>query len=257
MGFTSEDVKGNTRKQSPPDAKVVAAYADESLSEGWWWSRRRFPCRMLAPQKVEKDKLYPLVVFLHGAGARGTDNLQQLGNLPALMIRPEYRKRFPCFVLAPQCPHGINWFNYRMEHETQSQAVVLRLIEQVLKDFPIDPKRIYLTGFSLGGFGTWHLAAEHPEVFAAAVPVCGGGGVGDAHRLVELPLWAVHGTHDQVISCGESREMIEGIRKAGGNPRYTEPPNEGHSTDWAYTIENGVLNWMFEQKTHTARARPE
>ncbi len=122
---------------------------------------------------------------------------------------------------------------------------ILREVEQ---KYPVDPARVYLTGLSMGGFGSWNLASRHPDWFAALVPICGGGDPSHAAELAKIPTWAFHGADDKVVPPSLSQQMIEAIRAAGGKPQYTELPGVGHDS-WtpAYKDPNGVLPWMFEQ----------
>lgn len=195
--------------------------------------------RFWAPSPFQKP--VPLVVFLHGAGQRGYDNIQQLQTLPQQLL---LSREFPCAVLAPQCPPGTSWGNWSEELED--------LIEQTIQKNRIDPNRVYLTGLSMGGFGTWELAAHRPDLFAAVVPVCGGGNTQRAEQFKSLPLWAVHGSNDTVVLPERSREMITAIQAIGGTPRYSELAGVGHDS-WkqAYDPESGILNWMFQQRRQT------
>ena len=199
------------------------------------------PYRLMSPAKVQSGVRYPLVVFLHGAGQRGDDNERQLLGLPEQMADAEWRKRFPCFLLAPQCPTQSSW--------TSLDDELIDLIGDVMKRQPIDPERVYLTGLSMGGFGCWTLAAREPDRFAAVVPICGGGDPKSAKRLIDVPIWAVHGDADKAVPVQSSREMIAAIREVGGKPNYTELPGVGHDS-WTQTYRdpNGVLKWMFEQQ---------
>lgn len=187
----------------------------------------------------------PLVVFLHGAGERGNDNLRQLWLLPQLMASPCYSEKYPCIVLAPQCPYGSDW--------SRHSELLMSLIEQIADQCAVDRDRIYLTGLSMGGFGAWNLAARYPDTFAAVVPVCGGGKLSDATNLSGLPIWAVHGDADQTVSVRNTREIIDAMRQLGATPRYSELPGVGHNSYiYAYDHRNGILDWMFQQR----RKRP-
>lgn len=196
--------------------------------------------RLMPPAKVHPGEKFPLLVYLHGSGGRGSDNRKALLGLPTQMAQPAWRTRFPCYVLVPQCPELTFWSNH--------DDALIRLVQNAICELPIDRQRIYLTGLSMGGYGTWHLAAKIPDLFAAAVPICGEGDTETASRLVNLPIWAVHGTADKVIPVDYSRSMIAAIKAAGGQPNYTELPNVGHDS-WTQTYQdpNGVLKWLFAQ----------
>jgi predicted peptidase len=238
----------------PSDATVSQYEAHE-----YKWAEndppRQIQYRLLKPQKIEPGKRYPIVLFLHGAGERGDDNKKQLLYLPEQMAEPEWRQKYPCFLMAPQCPKDKWWAGSRrgqppeQSAEPASEAELALMALRELKDkLPIDENRIYLTGLSMGGYGSWQLAAHHPDVFAAVVPICGGGQPAWAVQFKDLPIWAVHGDDDKVVPPSKSREMIDAIKAAGGNPKYTELPGVGHNS-WtpAYQDPHGVLEWMFQQ----------
>jgi predicted peptidase len=214
--------------------------------------------RLLAPAKIEEGKKYPLVVFLHGAGERGSDNALQLKYFPEMMAKKEYQEKYPCFVLAPQCPTGKSWAGFGRRRQADSDRpdepadalkAVMQMVDKTIKENPIDTKRLYLTGLSMGGYGSWDWAAREPDRFAAVVPICGGGQESKAEKLVKTPIWAVHGDKDDAVPVEQSRRMVEAIKKAGGEPKYTELAGVGHNS-WtpAYSDPKGVVPWMFEQK---------
>lgn len=215
------------------------------------------PYRLMRPESLAPGERYPLVLFLHGAGERGEDNLKQLKYLPAWLAEPERRAEFPCFVLAPQCPTRGWWVTPRRFLRPDQEAndvpaeliAVEGLLDEVLAREAIDPDRVYLTGLSMGGFGSWELAARRPEQFAALVPICGGGPEKQAARLVRLPIWAWHGGADAVVPPDRSRRMVEAVTAAGGQVRYTELDGVGHDS-WtpAYTGPENVLTWLFAQR---------
>jgi predicted peptidase len=214
------------------------------------------PYRLLAPESVEEGKTYPLVVFLHGAGERGTNNEAQLIHGIVEFCRPENRKRYPCFLVAPQCPKEKKWADvdwhaekHTMTKEPSEQGrLVLELIAALQKDYPIDAKRIYLTGLSMGGYGTWDLLCRRPDLFAAAVPICGGGDEKQAEKIAKIPIWVFHGALDTAVKVQRSRNMVAALEKAGGHPLYTEYPDEGHAS-WvpAYRAP-AMMQWLFAQK---------
>ncbi|MHB1036238.1 MAG: carboxylesterase family protein [Pirellulales bacterium] len=217
-----------------------------------------FKYRLLRPESVEPGKKYPVVLFLHGAGERGADNRSQLNYLPEWMAKPENRKRFPCFLIAPQCRDNKSWAELEWNtsakkalpgpEPTDLMKVAMGMLDEVLEKCPADRARVYLTGLSMGGYGSWDIAARRPELFAAVVPVCGGGDETKAERLAKLPIWVYHGGADPTVPVERSRRMIEAIKKTGGSPKYTELPGVGHDS-WtaAYTDPKGVIPWMFEQ----------
>ncbi|MDB5342939.1 MAG: enterobactin/ferric enterobactin esterase [Schlesneria sp.] len=204
-------------------------------------SRVILPFRLLSPANASADERYPLLIFLHGAGEKGDDNQSQLRGLPEQMAESSWRTQFPCFLLAPQCPAQSQWTNLDDE--------LANLIRAVMKQKQIDPERVYLTGLSMGGYGTWSLATQKPDLFAAVVPICGGGDPATAERLVNVPIWAVHGTADRTIPVEQSQRMIAAIRKAGGQANYTELEGVGHDS-WTQTYRDpgGILKWMFSQR---------
>jgi predicted peptidase len=215
------------------------------------------PYRLLKPATIEPGKKYPLVLFLHGAGERGDDNRKQLLYLPERMVLPALREQFPCFLLAPQCPAGKRWVEVPWEAEqstpmtdpTPQIQAVMQVLRQRIESDQVDPQRVYLTGLSMGGYGVWDLAMRHPQWFAAVAPICAGGDESKAEQLARVSVWAFHGDADKVVQAVRSRRMIEAIRGAGGQPKYTELPAVGHNSwNHAYSDESGLLDWMFSQR---------
>lgn len=202
----------------------------------------------------------PLVVFLHGAGERGTDNEAQLRHVVRRFAEPAVRDQFPCQVLAPQCPPGERWVERdwaAARHEfpevpSGPQALLLALIARLLESPGVDRSRLYLMGLSMGGYGTWDLACRQPGLFAAAVPVCGGGDESMAQRLIHLPIWAFHGTNDTVVPVTRSRNMVAAVRAAGGEVRYTEYAATGHDSWTPASREPELLPWLFAQTRSTS-----
>jgi predicted peptidase len=216
-----------------------------------------FKYRLLSPEKIEPGKQYPLVLFLHGAGERGDDNKSQLKYFPEWMAAAEMRAKYPCFILAPQCPNGSKWVELPWDSRvsqampkepSESMQHAIGMMDELIKTQPIDTHRIYLTGLSMGGYGTWDLAMRMPDRFAAIAPCCGGGDSSKAALLVNMPIFNYHGDADHAVPVERSRGMIEAIKKAGGHPKYAELPGVDHNC-WtaAYKDPNGVVPWMFEQ----------
>jgi predicted peptidase len=214
-----------------------------------------FRSQLLAPPAIEPGRRYPLVVFLHGAGERGRDNEKQLKYLPTWMTEPALRERHPCFLLAPQCREDERWVDISWADKkstpqgppTTDVLSVIAALNAVIAAEPVDPGRIYLTGLSMGGYGTWDLAARQPERFAAILPICGGGDEATAPRLAKLPIWCFHGDADKVVPVERSRTMIAAVRAAGGDPKYSELPGVGHDSWTPAYRDPAVLDWLFAQ----------
>ena len=182
---------------------------------------------------ASSQKDWPLLIFLHGLGERGPDLNKVKIHGPAKLI--EQGREFPFIVVSPQCPAG-SWWPY----ETQK---VLALIDEIVETCRVDEKRIYLTGLSMGGFGTWAIASVQPQRFAAIAPVCGGGCTFLAPRLT-MPIRAFHGDADTVVPLEKSREMVDAVNNAGGNATLTVYPGVGHNS-WTQTYANNELyEWL-------------
>jgi predicted peptidase len=217
---------------------------------------------VLAPHDGYKaGQKYPLIFFLHGAGERGNDPKKLLPHFPTQMAKPEWRKKFPCIVVVPQCRNGKQWVNAPWgdklftplaEKPSDNLQMAIAVLEKSLKTLPVDKNRVYLTGLSMGGYGSWELAMRRPELFAAVAPVCGGGDETQAAKLKNIPIWAAHGDADRVVWPIRSRNMYEAIKQAGGSIKYTEYTGVGHNS-WTqfYADAKGVVPWMMEQKRNS------
>lgn len=213
---------------------------------------KTLPYRLLKPESYDPKQKYPLVIFLHGAGERGNNNEAQLVHGVPEFAKPENRQKYPCFLIAPQCPRGDRWADWDAKQQTSKPLEPLRLvselIDQVQKEYSIDPNRIYVTGLSMGGYGTWDLIERYPDRFAAAVPICGGGDPSKAATIAKLPIWAFHGGKDPVVKPELSRTMVEALKKAGGQPKYTEYPDVAHDSWVPAYREPEMFAWLFAQK---------
>ena len=204
------------------------------------------PYRLLKPLNYDPEQEYPLVVCLSGSGGRGDDNVLQIGGCwPAqVLAQQSHREDYPCFVLAPQCPTGQNWVSI--------DSLVFAMIRQVEDEYSVDTDRRYVTGQSMGGSGSWNYIATHPDMFAAAVPICGRTDTTLSGRISRVPVWAFHGEQDDAVPVDFSRSMIAASKAAGGSPRYTEFPGVGH-VSWPLAYDTpGLLDWLFAQKRHGA-----
>jgi len=189
----------------------------------------------------DPDNTWPLLLFLHG---RGESNGPL--SLVAKWGPPKFAQRgddLPFILVSPQCPRDGEW------RDATRQQQLGRLLESMTKAYRVDNDRIYLTGLSMGGYGSWSLAAKHPGLFAAVVPVCGGGDPNDADNLITLPIWVFHGDQDTAVPFRKSVEMVEAIRQAGGTKiRFTSLEHVGHNC-WssAYAMPE-LYGWMLEQR---------
>jgi predicted peptidase len=212
--------------------------------------------RLLKPMDYKPQEKYPLVLFLHGAGERGDDNKKQLIHGMGDFASDAIMEKYPCFVVAPQCPSGQQWVNvpwsddsHTMPKEpSESLRLALTLVDSLQKEFSIDAGRLYVTGLSMGGFGTWDAIQRRPDLFAAAVPICGGGDTTQAKAIAQVPVWAFHGDKDTAVKTQRSRDMIAALKAAGGSPKYTEFPGVGHNSWSATYADPKMYEWLFEQR---------
>lgn len=215
----------------------------------------------LSKPDVEAGKLYPLVICLHGAAGRGTDNQARGIEAYAVLGSPEVRQKHPAFLLAPQCAMKFQWVDtpwklgsYDLEKVAESAYMkkLHALILEMLKSQPVDRTRVYVTGQSMGGFGTWDLILRHPELFAAAIPICGSGSPQHAARLKTLPLRFFHGAKDPTVPVSGSREMAAALKAAGSAAfTYTELPEGGHVIMKEVWATPGLVDWLFAQRRLT------
>jgi predicted peptidase len=194
------------------------------------------------PREYGVDRKWPLVVFLHGAGERGEDLaiVRRLG--PPWQI--DQGKQLPFILVSPQCPMSSDW----------SPEHLIALIKHIGSRFSVDLDRVYLTGYSMGGFATWETACYDPDRFAAIAPLAGGGDVTQAKRLVNLPIWAFHGAKDETVSTKASKTMVDAVRKCGGHVEFTVHPDYGHDICWI-TYQDRLYDWLLAQRRpqHIAR----
>lgn len=197
------------------------------------------------PAEYDADaaRKWPLILFLHGAGERGSDlNLLKKQGLPRMLVN---RPDFPFIVVSPQCPAENWWPTYR--------DALMALLKQTLLNHQVDPDRVYLTGLSMGGMGAWYLASEFPNRFAAVAPICGFGHVlfdfpQRIERLKNVPVWAFHGAKDSIIPISETENMVKVLQAVNGNVQFTIYPEADHDS-WTETYDNPALYaWFLQHK---------
>lgn len=210
--------------------------------------------RLLLPKDYDPKQAYPVIVFLHGAAARGNDNAEPLNWGPRLFLESWLREKHPFFLLVPQCPGNASWLEsawggLKAPVEGEALRLTLELVSDVLpKEFSLDPKRRYLTGVSMGGYAVWAALVRRPGFFAAAVPVCAGGSPGMVtDAAAEYPVWAFHSDDDHIVPVQQARDLVKAWRDHGGVAKYTEYTGLKHSS-WkkAYT-EREMFDWLFQQ----------
>lgn len=188
------------------------------------------------PDDFSEEKIYPAVIFLHGAGGRGR-NIEMIETNPYFQITDKYELEMVTF--APQC-YANSWFDI---FEQLSDFV-----NDMLKNKYVDKDRVYVAGASMGGYATWQMAMAHPELFAAIVPVCGGGMYWNAGRLKDMGVWAYHGSEDPVVFPEESRKMVDAVNNAGGHAKLTICDGVSHNS-WINAYSNRELfDWLMSQK---------
>ena len=214
------------------------------------------PYRFFTPTGYDAsdDKEYPLVLFLHGAGERGDDNFFQVANHIDGLIDATQSQKYASFLLAPQLtdyPYTNGWYPSSPFDRT------MELLDQVINEYHVDINRIYITGLSMGGYGTFRYMAAFPNLFAAAVPMSGGGSTSTAATIKDIPTWVFHGSADATVPVQYSRNMVNAITAAGGHPLYTEIAGGPHDI-WGniyndyHTNKYGLYDWMFSQSLSPA-----
>lgn len=238
----------------------LASFAnDDTILDGFvareYQSRAgvKVPYRLYVPGSVKGGQPLPLILYLHGSGGAGTDNREQIsgGNTRGthIWIEPALQERHPSFVLAPQIGENSTWHSSNDE-PLPHVAAIFELLDELRSELRIDARRVYVVGQSLGGFGAWDFIARHPDIFAAAVPLCGGG---DTKRIVsarDVAVWAFHGTKDTTVLPSRSREMVAALRVVNPAVRYTEYPEVGHDVWTRAFAERDLPEWMFAQLRH-------
>ena len=204
--------------------------------------------RLLKPLDYDPTKKYPLVVSLPYGGQPATDMIKQIeGAVAAELLSTDVnRKKYPAFIFIPHCPPGSGWGG--IPNYPSVDSLVLDAISSLDNLFGIDVKRRYVTGISRGGYGTWNFICKRPDMFAAAIPVCGGGDSALASKAATVAVWAFHGKNDKNVPVSGSRNMISALERAGSHPKYSEFPDEGHNIWYKVSITPGLWDWLFAQE---------
>jgi len=197
------------------------------------------------PNSTGDSAKLPLMLFLHGAGERGDDLTVVKKHGPPKLI--EQGKELPFVVLSPQCAKGKYWAM------RDNLDMLRRLISHTQAELPIDESRIYCTGLSMGGYGTWAMGAKYPDLFAALIPVCGGGNIEHAKALAQTPIWAFHGSDDRVVPPIRSQEMVDAIKEEKGDIKLTIYDKVGHDS-WTETYNNSkIYDWLLSHQNTSGK----
>jgi len=186
----------------------------------------------------KKEQKWPLMLFLHGAGERGSNIEIVKKHGPPKLV--EQGRDFPFIIVSPQCPSEAWW--------TEKTDTLMALLDEIESKYAVDSNRVYLTGLSMGGFGSWTLGCRHPERFAAVAPICGGGEWYLAGRLKDVPVWVFHGGKDSTVPLRESEDMVAALRRARGDVQFTVYPDANHDS-WTETYNNPKLyEWFLSHR---------
>jgi predicted peptidase len=246
--------------QKPASNPAFASYQKKEfvLSEG-----KTLPYRILYPANYDKSKKYPLILFLHGAGERGNDNEKQLTHGAKLFLTEENKKNFPAIIVFPQCPEESSWAATKIDRTTQPYKIEFdytaeanwplvaanELVKKLSDEESADKSRVYITGLSMGGMGTFESVYRYPGLYAAALPICGGGDI--VHydkRTTKTAFWVFHGAADAVVDVNLSREMVEKLKSLKTETKYSEYPGVNHNSWENAFTEKDYLSWMFSHK---------
>lgn len=213
--------------------------------------------RIYVPKTDDPAAKFPAILFLHGAGERGTNNLAQLKHCIPDLMNYIIKGNHPATLIVPQCPTGMQWVNAPWEAKSHNMLkrpskplqAVIEMMEKELAAAPVDPARLYISGISMGGYGTWDMLQRFPDKFAAGMPICGGGDTNLASKLVNIPIHVVHGEKDTAVPVERSRSMVEAVKAAGGTKiTYLERTGEGHGV-WGPTYQDVKnIDWLFSQR---------
>lgn len=236
---------------------AIVITAQDFVAQKFSSGKNSLGYRFFSPKNLEAGKKYPLMLSLHGAGERGSDNQKHLDlEFTRMWADETIQSPHPCFVVVPQCALDEQWVNvpwgkgsYAFDSVPISEYLqgVVNLLAHLKKEFPVDLSRIYLSGVSMGGYGAWYLLMAFPKLFAAAVVVCGAGDPNLAKSIAEIPTWVFHGSNDNIVPVSGSREMVQALQAVGGQVKYTELSGVEHDSWIAAARERELVGWLFNQ----------
>jgi|JI10StandDraft_1071094.scaffolds.fasta_scaffold462482_2 predicted peptidase len=235
-GLLRERARDTGLKEGPYAQKITGEFVPTKSKQGLNY-------QLFGNPKWDGTQRFPLVIWLHGSGQSGDDNKSQMGGATKFFTSPENQSERACFMIAPQCPSAdIGW-------KDNVAMNLVALIADLCDHLPVDESRIYLTGSSMGGSGSWYLAAKFPTIFAAVVPLCGGGDPKNAEILKNTPIWVFHGDKDDMVPVERSRTMFAAIQAVGGEKiKYSELAGEGHGITGVVYPKQDLHEWIFAQQ---------
>ncbi len=232
----------------------------------YWFIRDAdtLPYRMLLPKNYDSSIQYPLILFLHGGGERGDNNTSQLNHGGKVFTSDSIMLNYPAIIIFPQCSKGSSWTKMRSQKDSVSKIrtytfpkesrpkkdmeLVMKLLPDVEKNYSVDTDRVYVSGLSMGGFGTYDIVNRMPQTFAAAVVMCGAGDLTTASNMKQTSWWLFNGEKDSTVFPVNARNMADALKKAGADIKLTIYPEIGHDCWNKAFIEPGLFEWMFKQK---------
>ena len=245
---------------------AIVSAQDKTLFEKHWFIQYgdTLPYRILLPANYDPTKTYPLIVFLHGRGESGNDNEKQLTHWARLFLTDSNRNQYPAIVVFPQCAATNYWSNVQAVatgtknskrsfyfipdgDATSQMKLVMGLVDNIIRRYPVQTKQVYAMGLSMGGMGVYELVRRKPGMFAAAVAICGGAHPATAKQLKKTNWWIFHGAKDDVVLPEYSQQMAEALQKAKANVKFTLYPNANHNSWDPAFAEPGLLQWLFLQ----------
>lgn len=222
------------------------------------------PYRILVPDKYDPENKYPLIIFLHGSGERGNDNEKQLAHGAELFLRDSIRKKYPAIVVFPQCSDNSNWSNVNIVTDsvsskrtiqffsnskpTVAMSLLINLVDDLKHKYSVQNKKIYVIGLSMGGMGAFEIVRRKPNLFAAAMPICGGANPATARSLLKTKWWIFHGEKDDVVNPQYSKDMATAILNEGGTAKLTIYPDANHNSWDSAFAESNFMQWMFSNR---------
>lgn len=243
-----------SKKQSGLTQDILLSFFDKCIFEAR--DGTVIPYRIYIPYDYDASKEYPVLTIFHGAGERGTDNVSQMKHMLLNMFSNDASPLWDSIVVCPQCPGNNQWVdtpwengNYSVEsvEESNELKAVLEIMDWLERNYSTDVDRYYLAGLSMGGFAVWDLLMRHPEKFAGAVPLCGGADYTQAEKLVNMPIYTIHGTNDGSVPISGTQQIVNALKALDGNIEYEELAGYGHNV-WDYASKKAeIWTWLFEQ----------